>query len=344
MARPDFRASAARRLAEERELSPAIISLLSPDSTRQRRGSGPIAARPHRAQPGPAPPHLRRGRRSRSWRRRSASTASCSPSSSARSADGRYQLIAGERRWRAASRRPRDDPGHRRGDRRRHGARDRHHREPPARGPLAARRSADVRAHDHEHGYSLRKLAQKLGKDKGYIENRLRLADAPPEVRELVSLRKDTLSHAYELLKVEDPRKRRRLAEQVARGELTLVQAARADRGPAAARRRPRPTSILRSRPQRSRTTTSATPVRGRRGRAARSGEDSLVTAKQRLAEALDELSRSSRSPTRCGSIADVDRAEPREVPDDRQAQARERDRRRPPRLNVDAARPRVGP
>src|ERR671938_1187091 len=76
----------------------------------------------------------------------------------------------------------------------------------------------------HEHGYSVRKLAQKLGKDKGYLENRLRLADAPPEVRELVSLRKDTLSHAYELMKVEDPRKRRKLAEQVARGELSLVK------------------------------------------------------------------------------------------------------------------------
>ncbi len=76
----------------------------------------------------------------------------------------------------------------------------------------------------HEHGYSIRKLADKLGKDKGYLENRLRLADAPPEVRELVSLRKDSLSHAYELMKVEDPKKRRRLAEQVARGELTLVK------------------------------------------------------------------------------------------------------------------------
>ena len=75
-----------------------------------------------------------------------------------------------------------------------------------------------------EHGYSLRKLAQKLGKDKGYIENRLRLADAPTEIKQLVSLRKDTLSHAYELLKVDDPRKRRKLAEQVARGELSLVK------------------------------------------------------------------------------------------------------------------------
>ena len=34
-----------------------------------------------------------------------------------------------------------------------------------------------------KHGYSLRKLAQKLGKDKGYIENRLRLAGAPTEIK-----------------------------------------------------------------------------------------------------------------------------------------------------------------
>ena len=41
-------------------------------------------------------------------------------------------------------------------------------------------------------GYSVRQLAQKIGKDKGYVENRMRLADAPPEIRELVSVRKDT--------------------------------------------------------------------------------------------------------------------------------------------------------
>jgi ParB-like chromosome segregation protein Spo0J len=75
-----------------------------------------------------------------------------------------------------------------------------------------------------EHGYSIRKLAQKLGKDKGYLENRLRLADAPEEIRALVSVRKDTLSHAYELLKVQDPRKRKRLAAQVASGQLSLVK------------------------------------------------------------------------------------------------------------------------
>jgi len=75
-----------------------------------------------------------------------------------------------------------------------------------------------------EHGYSIRKLAQKLGKDKGYLENRLRLADAPEEIRALVSVRKDTLSHAYELMKVQDPRKRKRLAAQVASGQLSLVK------------------------------------------------------------------------------------------------------------------------
>jgi ParB-like chromosome segregation protein Spo0J len=75
-----------------------------------------------------------------------------------------------------------------------------------------------------QHGYSIRMLAQKLGKDKGYLENRLRLANAPVEIRELVSVRKDSLSHAYELLKVTDPRKRKKLAEMVARGELSLVK------------------------------------------------------------------------------------------------------------------------
>jgi ParB/RepB/Spo0J family partition protein len=76
----------------------------------------------------------------------------------------------------------------------------------------------------HQHGYSIRKLAQRLGKDKGYLENRLRLADAPQEIRDLVSVRKDTLSHAYELLKVQDPKKRKHLAGMVARGELSLIK------------------------------------------------------------------------------------------------------------------------
>ena len=73
-------------------------------------------------------------------------------------------------------------------------------------------------------GYSIRQLAAKIGKDKGYVENRLRLADAPPEVRDLVAGRRDTISHAYELMKVTDDKTRRKLAKRVANGELTLAK------------------------------------------------------------------------------------------------------------------------
>src|SRR5450759_4366616 len=139
--------------------------------------------------------------------------------------DGRYQLIAGERRWRASrvAGRPTipalvedidDDTALE------ISIIENLQREDLS--PLDEAAMFDRMV--HEHGYSVRKLAQKLGKDKGYLENRLRLADAPPEVRELVSLRKDTLSHAYELMKIDDPKKRRRLTEQVARGELTLLK------------------------------------------------------------------------------------------------------------------------
>jgi ParB-like chromosome segregation protein Spo0J len=75
-----------------------------------------------------------------------------------------------------------------------------------------------------ELGYSIRKLADKLGKDKGYIENRLRLVAAPADVRALVAERSDTISHAYELMKIDDPARRAELAAQIARGELSLAR------------------------------------------------------------------------------------------------------------------------
>jgi ParB family chromosome partitioning protein len=159
-----------------------------------------------------------------------------------------------------------------------------------------------------EHGYSVRRLAQKIGKDKGYVENRLRLADAPTEIKQLVSLRKDTLSHAYELLKVEDPRKRRRLAEQVASGELSLVRLREKIEG-------------RRARPAPEATEADASKGRGRRAAetdeatAAWTGvrptelrEDSLIAAKGHLAEALDELVMVLRSPEALDEFGDVDR------------------------------------
>ena len=75
-----------------------------------------------------------------------------------------------------------------------------------------------------ELGYSIRNLATKLSKDKGYVENRLRLASAPDDVRDMVAQRYDTLSAAYELMKLDNPRRRKALAKQIIAGKLTLLR------------------------------------------------------------------------------------------------------------------------
>lgn len=75
-----------------------------------------------------------------------------------------------------------------------------------------------------ELGYSIRKLAERIGKDKGYVENRLRLMHAPADIRALVAERSDTISHAYELMKISDQARRSELAAQVMRGELSLAR------------------------------------------------------------------------------------------------------------------------
>ncbi|MEO8437209.1 MAG: hypothetical protein ABI562_02040, partial [Chloroflexota bacterium] len=164
----------------------------------------------------------------------------------------------------------------------------------------------------HEHGYSIRKLADKLGKDKGYLENRLRLADAPPEIRELVSLRKDSLSHAYELMKVEDPKKRRRLAEQVARGELTLIKLRDKIEG-----RRSRPTGeepVEVDEPAVTQPERTEEDERDELWEAAAVAplalsDDSLVNAKQSLADAVDGLVGVLSSAELRDSIGPTDRA-----------------------------------
>ncbi|MEJ7747828.1 MAG: ParB/RepB/Spo0J family partition protein [Candidatus Limnocylindrales bacterium] len=160
----------------------------------------------------------------------------------------------------------------------------------------------------HEHGYSIRKLADKLGKDKGYLENRLRLADAPDEVRELVSLRKDTLSHAYELMKVDDPKKRRRLAEQVARGELTLIKLRDKIEG-----RKARATPSTREEddggnPDEVASELAESTEEEPAPTLVELTDDSLVNAKHSLAEALDELVTVLRTPDAVRSIPDIDR------------------------------------
>ena len=113
-----------------------------------------------------------------------------------------------------------------------------------------------------------------------------------------MSLRKDSLSHAYELMKVEDPKKRRRLAAQVARGELTLIKLRDKIEG-----RRSRPAST-----EDASDLHDAEPAPAPRP-AQEISDDSLVNAKQGLADAVETLVAVLRSPELRGSIPTTDRA-----------------------------------
>jgi ParB/RepB/Spo0J family partition protein len=312
LARPDFRAAAARRLSEERELSPAIVSLLTPDSPTRSVGVRIVPI--NRIEPNPEQPRLAFNQETLDELAASIREHGVLQPILVRPiGPNLYQLIAGERRWRASriagletipalieeidddtaleisiiENLQREDIS-----------------------PLDEAAMYDRMV--SEHGYSIRKLADKLGKDKGYVENRLRLADAPDEIRQLVSVRKDTLSHAYELMKVDDPKKRRRLADQVARGELTLIKLRDKIEG-----RRSRPRTeievpdgidvmddaIPESEATEQDPAWATVPVA-----AADLTEDSLVNAKSSLADAIDELVGVLRSPDAVNSITEVDR------------------------------------
>ena len=146
-------------------------------------------------------------------------------------------------------------------------------------------------------GYSVRQLAQKVGKDKGYIENRLRLSDAPADIRELVSLRKDTISHAYELMKIGDERQRRRLARKVAAGDLSLAKLRVITGGGA-------PVDDAGGEKPRRRARTIAGEVQ-----AAKAADDALMGARSKLSEGVDDLVEILRQPEMMDQIPEVNRA-----------------------------------
>lgn len=304
MARPDFRGTAARRLAQERDLSPTIISLLSPEGAERPAGIRKVPL--DRISPNPEQPRMTFDEDSLNELAASIREHGVLQPILVRPTEEahHYQLVAGERRWRAAQKADL--------------------REIPALieqidddTALEIAIIENLQREDFspleeammyermtsEHGYSVRRLAQKIGKDKGYIENRLRLAGAPTEIRQLVSLRKDTVSHAYELLKVEEPKKRRRLAEQVASGELSLVKLREKIEG------RPR-----QPRPAPADEPSGAEEAEGEEEQAARRRpqepirEDSLVEAKQSLADVLDDLAGLLGSREVLNEINEVDR------------------------------------
>ena len=314
MARPDFRAAAARRLSEDRELSPSIISLLSSDNVGRSVGVRVIPVDNIESNPN-QPRTIFDAEALRELAASVREHGVLQPILVRPLGQNRYQLVAGERRWRASREaglvtipalvEELDDDT----------ALEIAIIENLQREDLSPLEEATM--YDRmvrEHGYSIRKLAEKLGKDKGYIENRLRLADAPAEIRELVSLRKDTLSHAYELMKVQDDRKRRRLAARVASGELSLVKLREKIEG------RPRRLATVEpeigsAEPESDDTTTTETddgpnwssPRRQPSGESL--GDDSLVNARHQLADAVEELVGVLRAPDVIRSLPDTDRA-----------------------------------
>jgi ParB/RepB/Spo0J family partition protein len=313
LARTDFRAAAARRLSEERELSPAIVSLLSPDSPTRSVGVRIVPI--DHIEPNPEQPRLAFNQEALDELTASIREHGVLQPILVRPiSPNRYQLIAGERRWRASRQAGLENIPALIEDIDDDTALEISIIENLQRediSPLDEAAMYDRMVRDH--GYSIRKLADKLGKDKGYVENRLRLSDAPDEVRALVSVRKDTLSHAYELMKVEDPKKRRRLADQVARGELTLIKLRDKIEG-----RRSRPAVEVEiptdlGAPQGGDGTEPASDEPQPFVETARASgalrEDSLVNAKQSLAGALDDLVGVLRTPDAVASIPDVDRA-----------------------------------
>ena len=72
-----------------------------------------------------------------------------------------------------------------------------------------------------QRGYSERSLAERIGKDRGYIQNRLALLRAPADVQELVAQRPDTISAARAIAQLPTAEARRPLIEGVASGSLT---------------------------------------------------------------------------------------------------------------------------
>jgi ParB/RepB/Spo0J family partition protein len=308
LARPDFRAAAARRLSEERELPPAIVSLLSPETTHRSTGVKVIPV--DRIESNPEQPRLAFDEATLEELAASIREHGVLQPILVRPiGENHFQLIAGERRWRASKiagmtaipalvedidddtaleisiieNLQREDIS-----------------------PLDEAAMYDRMIKDH--GYSIRRLADKLGKDKGYLENRLRLADAPPEVRELVSLRKDTLSHAYELMKVSDPRKRKKLADQVARNELSLVKLRERIEG-----RPGRQATDVEPEPETEVETVEPEPETedwtSHRGAADEIRDDSLVVAKQNLNEAVEDLLDVIRNPEVLAAIGSTDRS-----------------------------------
>jgi ParB family chromosome partitioning protein len=123
-------------------------------------------------------------------------------------------------------------------------------------------------------GYSERKLAQRVGKTRSYIQHRLRILRADAHVQQLVRERPDTLRYVAPLMAVRDARVRAALVREIREGRLVSddIQA-RADELAAdlgaddAGVPAPAPLDESRTRPARDRLSTATRALIGFMGR-----------------------------------------------------------------------------
>jgi ParB family chromosome partitioning protein len=279
--------------AQATDLGPGIVSLIESRATHAQIREIPVA----KILPNPAQPRLSYEEESLTELADSIREHGVLQPILVRPVGSQYELIAGERRWRASRLAERESIPAIVAEFDDQTALEVSIIENLQREDVSPLEEAGMFRKMTDLGYSVRQLAQKIGKDKGYVENRMRLADAPPEIRELVSVRKDTISHAYELMKIGDERARRRLAKKVAAGELSLAKlriltgSSPEPDGPGERRRR-------------GRTVAGEVAV----AKAARATDDALMTNRSRLADAIDELVELLRQPEVIDQIPDTNR------------------------------------
>lgn len=92
------------------------------------------------------------------------------------------------------------------------------------------------RAFMDQRGYTIVRLAERIGKDRSYVESRLALLRTPEDVQQMVAQRPDTIRAAREIAKLSTPEERRPLIESVLAGTLSKedVRAIVRDTGDAA--------------------------------------------------------------------------------------------------------------
>jgi ParB family transcriptional regulator, chromosome partitioning protein len=294
--RPAFKENIHRLFdeAQHTDLAPGIVSLIESRATHAQIREVPVG----KILPNPAQPRLSYDEESLTELADSIREHGVLQPILVRPSGAQFELIAGERRWRASRMAGRDTIPAIVVDFDEVTALEVSIIENLQREDVSPLEEATMfRRMTEAFGYSVRQLAQKVGKDKGYIENRLRLSDAPADVRELVSLRKDTISHAYELMKIGDERVRRRLAKRIAAGELSLAKLRLITGG------KPADDVTETSTPRRRARTVAGHAV------ATKEADEALMGARAKLADGVDDLVDILRRPEMLEQIPEVNRA-----------------------------------